>query len=306
MSVPLVMAATASGLGAPAFAAGKEHQASARAGARQVQARILRLGDAGPDVVRLQRALGIPADGVFGGQTLRAVKRFQAGHHLLVDGQVGPHTRAAMAAEHRGHGGEVVLRLHDQGPAVAQLQRALGVTADGEFGPRTLHAVRHFQARHGLLVDGQVGDHTRAKLHLAANRHFHLVPTTSAGTGHPTASTGLGQRAVSLARRELGVPYVWGGESPAGFDCSGLVAYVYGRLGVSLPRVAASQYRAGPHIPRSLLRPGDLVFFHGLGHVGIYIGGGRFIHAPHTGDVVRISSLTGWYDETYVGATRVA
>ncbi|MDX6550910.1 MAG: peptidoglycan DL-endopeptidase CwlO, partial [Gaiellales bacterium] len=122
----------------------------------------------------------------------------------------------------------------------------------------------------------------------------------------PTASTGLGQRAVSLARRELGVPYVWGGESPAGFDCSGLVAYVYGRLGVSLPRVAASQYRAGPHIPRSMLRPGDLVFFHGLGHVGIYIGGGRFIHAPHTGDVVRVSSLTGWYDETYVGATRVA
>ena len=306
MSVPLVMAATASGLGAPAFAAGKEHQASARAGARQVQPRILRLGDAGPDVVQLQRALGIAADGVFGGQTLRAVKRFQSVHGLLVDGQVGPHTRAAMAAEDRGRGGEVVLRLHDQGPAVAELQRALSVPADGEFGPHTLHAVRRFQARHGLLVDGQVGDHTRAKLHLAPNRHFHLVPASSGGAGHPAQTGSIGRRAVSLARRELGVPYFWGGESPAGFDCSGLVAYVYGHLGVSLPRVAADQYRAGPHVPRSMLRPGDLVFFHGLGHVGIYIGGGRFIHAPHTGDVVRISSLTGWYDETYVGATRVA
>jgi peptidoglycan DL-endopeptidase CwlO len=306
MSVPLVMAATASGLGAPAFAAGKEHQASARAGARQVQPRILRLGDAGPDVVRLQGALGIAADGVFGSQTLRAVKRFQTVHGLLVDGQVGPHTRAAMAVEDRGHGGEVVLRLHDQGPAVAELQRALGVSADGEFGPHTLHAVRRFQARHGLLVDGQVGDHTRAKLHLAPNRHFHLVPASSVGAGHPTQTGSIGRRAVSLARRELGVPYVWGGESPAGFDCSGLVAYVYGHLGINLPRVAADQYRAGPHVPRSMLRPGDLVFFHGLGHVGIYIGGGRFIHAPHTGDVVRISSLSGWHDETYVGGTRVA
>ena len=301
MSVPLVMAATASGLGAPAYAAGKEHQASARAGARRVHPRILRLGDAGPDVVRVQRMLGVPADGIFGHITLRAVKRFQAAHRLLVDGEVGPHTRAALAAEDRGSVGEVVLRLHDTGPAVAELQRALGVPADGEFGPVTLRAVKRFQAHHGLLVDGQVGDHTRARLHLAVNgRRAH---TPIIGSSRPAS---LGARAVALARRELGVPYVWGGESPKGFDCSGLVAYVYGRLGVSLPRVAADQYRAGRHVARSMLRPGDLVFFHGLGHVGIYIGGGRFIHAPHTGDVVRISSLAGWYDETYVGASRVA
>ena len=305
MSVPLVMAATASGLGAPAYAAGKEHQASARAGARRVHPRILRLGDAGPDVVRIQRMLGVSADGVFGHITLRAVKQFQAAHGLLVDGQVGPHTRAALAAEQRGSAGEVVLRLHDRGPAVAALQRALGVPADGEFGPITLRAVKRFQAHHGLLVDGQVGDHTRSRLHLAVNSNVRHAPASSGTHHHQQDSGSLGARAVALARRELGVPYVWGGESPAGFDCSGLVAYVYGRLGVSLPRVAADQYRAGRHIARSLLRPGDLVFFHGLGHVGIYIGAGRFIHAPHTGDVVRISSLSGWYDETYVGASRV-
>jgi cell wall-associated NlpC family hydrolase len=306
MSVPLVMAATASGLGAPAYAAGKEHQASARAGARHVHPRILRLGDAGPAVVRIQRMLGVSADGVFGHITLHAVKRFQIAHGLLADGEVGPHTRAALAAEERGSAGEVVLRLHDRGPAVAALQRALGVPADGEFGPVTLRAVKRFQAHHGLLVDGQVGDHTRARLHLAVNRNVHHAPASSGAHHHQRQSGSLGARAVALARRELGVPYVWGGESPAGFDCSGLVAYVYGRLGVSLPRVAADQYRAGHHVARSMLRPGDLVFFDGLGHVGLYIGGGRFIHAPHTGDVVRISSLTGWYDETYVGASRVA
>jgi peptidoglycan DL-endopeptidase CwlO len=318
MSVPLVMAATAAGMGAPAYAAGKEHQASAKAGARRVHPRILRIGDRGPDVLLLQRDLGIPGDGIFGPQTLHAVKRFQHANGLLVDGQVGPHTWGALHAQATGSSSEIVIRLHDAGPAVAALQRALGIAADGEFGPQTLHAVKQFQATHGLLVDGQVGPYTRAALHIAASRDFHYVaPAAHSGGGttttqrhhrhhRPSHASTLGERAVALARAELGVPYVWGGESPSGFDCSGLVQYVYGRLGVALPRVAADQYRAGHHVPRSQLRPGDLVFFDHLGHVGLYVGGGRFIHAPHTGTVVQIASLTGWYADTYVGATRVS
>ena len=82
--------------------------------------------------------------------------------------------------------------------------------------------------------------------------------------------------------------------------------YVYAQLGIPLPHYAAAQYGFGSPVSQDQLQPGDLVFFENLGHVGIYIGGGRFIHAPHTGDVVRISSLSGWYDETYVGASRVA
>ncbi len=113
--------------------------------------------------------------------------------------------------------------------------------------------------------------------------------------------------AVAIALQYLGIPYVWGGASPAtGFDCSGFVMFVYAQLGVSLPHNAAAQYGYGTPVPRDQLQPGDLVFFDGLGHVGLYIGNGQFIHAPHTGDVVKISSLSdSWYAATYVGARRI-
>ena len=101
----------------------------------------------------------------------------------------------------------------------------------------------------------------------------------------------LGQRAVRIAASELGVPYRYGGSSPSGFDCSGLVAYVYAKLGISLPHNAAAQYSYGRSVDRGRLKPGDLVFFHGLGHVGLYIGHGRIIHAPQSGERVSIQSL---------------
>ena len=111
---------------------------------------------------------------------------------------------------------------------------------------------------------------------------------------------------VAIAMRYLGIPYKWGGASPStGFDCSGFIMYVYAQVGVSLPHNAAAQYGYGTPVSRGDLQPGDLVFFNGLGHNGIYIGGGQFIHSPHTGDVVKISSMTGWYASTFVGARRL-
>ena len=137
MTLPLVMAATATSVGAPAYAAGSKHQQGAKSGARWASERILRKGDTGPDVVRLQRLLGVAADGIFGPRTLHAVKRFQDRHGLLIDGEVGPHTRAALATGHSASASDGILRLHDTGPAVARIQRALGVAADGIFGHRT-------------------------------------------------------------------------------------------------------------------------------------------------------------------------
>jgi peptidoglycan DL-endopeptidase CwlO len=141
-----------------------------------------------------------------------------------------------------------------------------------------------------------------------------LIPELSASTDPapdgsssplPSAPPAKFGGVVGIAMQYLGVPYVYGGASPSGFDCSGFIMYVYAQVGVSLPHNAAAQYAYGTPVDRSQLQPGDLVFFNGLGHAGIYVGGGSFIHAPHTGDVVKISSLSGWYDGTYVGARRL-
>jgi hypothetical protein len=120
----------------------------------------------------------------------------------------------------------------------------------------------------------------------------------------------LGGQAVALAYQFLGIPYVWGGATPTGFDCSGLTMYVYRQLGIKLGHYTGFQYYEGRHVSRDQLEPGDLVFFHANSagvpqHEGMYIGSGAFIHAPHTGDVVRVSSLFDTrYALSYVGAVR--
>ena len=129
------------------------------------------------------------------------------------------------------------------------------------------------------------------------------APTTTAAA--PTAPLPPGHpEAASIALKYLGVKYQWGGATPAGFDCSGLVMYVYAQLGIILPHYAAAQYGLGVPVPKSELQPGDLVFFDNLDHVGIYIGGGDMVHAPQTGDVVKIEAISD-FGNRYVGARRL-
>jgi cell wall-associated NlpC family hydrolase len=119
-------------------------------------------------------------------------------------------------------------------------------------------------------------------------------------------SVAVGNQVARYARKFVGVRYSWGGTSPrGGFDCSGFVAFVYRHFSISLPHYTVTQFAAGRNVPLRRLQSGDLVFF-GLGHVGLYVGHGRFIHAPHTGARVRTESLRhGWWRWQLTGARRV-
>ena len=187
---------------------------------------------------------------------------------------------------------------HDQQAQLAAKQRV-------ESGLHSLQA-RKSQISSDIqhLIDQQQARASAAAAAAAASASTGGTSTGGGGGNIPVPPTStLGGQAVAIAEQYLGVPYVWGGASPSGFDCSGLVMYVYGQLGVSLPHNAAAQYSMGTPVPSNALEPGDLVFFYGLGHVGIYVGGGAFIHAPHTGTVVQISSLAA--EGSYVGARRI-
>ena len=136
---------------------------------------------------------------------------------------------------------------------------------------------------------------------LIAGLTLFVVPTPKA-----EAMTNFGYKVSQVAASREGMPYVRGANGPTRFDCSGLTQWTFARLGKSLPRTSSAQYAAVKHIPREYRRKGDLVFFYGLGHAGIYLGRGRFVHAANARDDVTIDTLTGWYRDHYVGARRVA
>ena len=186
---------------------------------------VLKRGAHGPRVVKVQRWLGIHADGIFGSGTKRAVKRFQRSHGLAADGIVGPATWTALRSSHarrassRGGGGS-------RRAAVVSLQRALGISADGIFGPGTEAAVKSFQRRHGLTADGIVGPATWAALGHSGRS---IVLKRRGGGGGGGGGNGVIARVVRAANQIATKPYKYGGGhgrwNDSGYDCSGSVSY---------------------------------------------------------------------------------
>ena len=215
-------------------------------------------------------------------------------------------------------------------PDRAEERRGGGAVArPGAFRPEGVDSSRSFQSaisgrlhpqRHRADEAGrrrqrqaELARQARERAAEAANAPAPIVstwstaapPATTPSPVAPPSSGGGNGTLVSIAMRYLGIPYVYAGDSPSGgFDCSGLHDVRLRANRHLAPAQRGHAVRGGDTVSRDALEPGDLVFFYGLGHVGMYIGGGNFIHAPHTGDVVKISSLAGHYDSVFDGARR--
>jgi cell wall-associated NlpC family hydrolase len=209
--------------------------------------------------------------------------------------------QAAVVAERAAQQAAIEAKLAERQQLLAGIQSEIR-RLEAEEAAR--QAALQRQARARLLAQQQSAAAAETPAQTAPTFADPLVgPGVVEATAPPPSRYG---GAVGIAMQFLGTPYVWGGAAPGGFDCSGFVMYVYAQLGISLPHNAAAQFGYGAAVSRDQLQAGDIVFFNGLGHNGIYIGGGQFIHSPHTGDVVKISSLSdSWYASTYVGARRL-
>lgn len=173
-----------------------------------------------------------------------------------------------------------------------------GIIAQREAAQRAADAARAAEAG-GILADASAG---------AGSADLSIGGSVGGGADYTASipappSSSTGGSAASVALGQLGTPYVWGGGAPGGFDCSGLIAWAYAQVGISLPHYAAAQYAMGTPVPMDALEPGDLISFHGSGHIGMYIGSGQYVHAPQTGDFVKVSTLADRSDAD--GAVRV-
>ncbi|MDA1675171.1 C40 family peptidase [Bacillus cereus group sp. TH152-1LC] len=288
---------------------------------------LLKQGNSNNEVKQLQDNLRklnyfhVNSTGYFGSVTKSSVIQFQGDKGLSADGIVGPNTKAAIANALNGtstpsqpSNGNGLLKQGTSNSEVQQLQDNLrklnyfNANSTGYFGTITKSSVMQFQSDKGLSADGIVGPNTKAAIANALNGTSVNNPSTQ--VQNPSSSKA--DAIISTAKKYLGVPYVWGGTSPSGFDCSGFVYYVLRQHGINnLPRVSYDMFNVGTSVNKSDLRAGDLVYFkntyrEGISHVGIYIGDGQFIQASSGDEKVKISNLSGsYYIQHYAGAKRV-
>ncbi|HEY4094217.1 MAG TPA: peptidoglycan-binding protein [Baekduia sp.] len=324
--IALPKAATAR-ISAALIAAGIVSQAGPMIGAAQAAQTThldLRSGSRGARVAAAQAALGLAADGVFGPQTKRAVRAFQRAHGLTVDGRIGPMTSAALglgssASTRTAHKADAEPSTATKGPAPSAsvtraVQSALGLTADGVFGPQTRAAVVAYQRSHALTVDGIVGPQTLSALGVSGAT---TTSTTSDTTSTPatdsaaatTTSTASGvQAAVAAAMSKVGSPYVSGATGPSSFDCSGLTSWAMRQAGIAIPRTSFAQFGSGSSVSQGAIQAGDLVFFDtagpGASDVGLATGPTTAVSATTHG-VMTHAILSGYWGDHFVGARRV-
>lgn len=239
----------------------------------------------------------------YAGQVVRDVRRYAR--------DVKAHERE-LAAEKADREAALDARTAEKAAiqgALAERQALLG-SLSGEIARiiQQREAARRAEAQRLAGAAGDVLAAAQAEAEATAEDGDDLAIGGSADVGAAIAappSSSTGGAAASAALSQLGVPYLWAGDSPGrGFDCSGLIMWAYAQVGVSLPHNAAAQYGMGTPVPLDALEPGDIVSFHGSGHSGIYIGGGQYVHAPQTGDVVKVSNLSDRSDMD--GAVRVS
>ncbi|OLS39051.1 endopeptidase SpoIID/LytB [Alkalihalophilus pseudofirmus] len=296
----------------------------------------LRLNNQGDAVSSLQQKLKdlgyytTSITGTFGPQTDSAVKDFQRAHNLAVDGIVGANTYRALEnarpkaqapapsapsqtatpdTSQQTSASSSTLRIGTTSAAVTNMQAQLrtiglfGQAPTGYYGTVTEQAVRAFQRQQGLTVDGIAGPATLGKLQQLAG-----TPSSTPSTGGGSNVGGFNMmNLIADASEQIGTPYVWGGTTASGFDCSGFIQFVFSKNGVQTPRTVAQMWSQGKSVSQPSV--GDLVFYDingtGASHAGIYIGSNQFIHSGSSTGVTIARTDTKYWNDRYLGAKRM-